>query len=112
LRARFDEELAKYRRAPRTMITPVSFRSKKYVMLGKVAPKGVFVLDRPLTIIEAVARAHGLETGLFESTTVEVADLSRSFLVRQGQRVKVDFERLFQSGDLSRIFDRAQNCHR
>ena len=58
-------------------------------------------MDRPLTVIEAVARAGGLETGLYERGTVDLADLSRSFLVRQQQRVPVDFERLFQRGDLT-----------
>ena len=33
--------------------------------------------------------------------TLELADLERSFLVRNGQRVPVDFERLFERGDLS-----------
>ena len=32
---------------------------------------------------------------------MELADLGHSFLVRNGQRVPVDFERLFQHGDLS-----------
>ena len=32
---------------------------------------------------------------------MELADLGRSFLVRNGQRVPVDFERLFERGDLS-----------
>jgi protein involved in polysaccharide export with SLBB domain len=101
LRAKFDTELAKYYRAPRTIITPAAYRSKKYFVLGAVANKGVYSLDRPTTIIEAIARAGGLETGLFERNTVELADLQRSFLVRNGQRMSVDFERLFQRGDLS-----------
>jgi protein involved in polysaccharide export with SLBB domain/capsular polysaccharide biosynthesis protein len=101
LRTRIDAELAKYRRAPRTIITPVAFHSKKYIMLGGIAQKGVFTLDRPITVIEAVARARGLETGLSDRTTVEVADLSRSFLARGGKRAAVDFAKLFQAGDLS-----------
>jgi protein involved in polysaccharide export with SLBB domain len=83
------------------MITPGAFRSKKYFVLGAVTRRGVYTLDRPTTIIEAVARARGLETGLSDRTTVEVADLSRSFLARQGKQVSVDFEKLFQFGDLS-----------
>jgi len=66
-----------------------------------VVNKGVFSFDRPLSVIEAIARAGGLETGLYLARTVELADLQRSFLVRSGQRVPVDFERLFQRGDLS-----------
>src|SRR5438034_5673003 len=101
LRAKFDKGLEKYYRAPRTLITPAAYRSKKYYILGAVVNKGVFPLDRPTTIIEAIARAGGLETGLFERNTVELADLQRSFLVRNGQRMSIDFERLFQRGELS-----------
>jgi protein involved in polysaccharide export with SLBB domain len=101
LRAKFDKELEKYYRSAHTIITPSAYRSKKYVVLGAVVSKGVFPLDRPTTVIEAIARAGGLETGLFERSTVELADLQHSFLVRHGQRMNVDFERLFQRGDLS-----------
>jgi protein involved in polysaccharide export with SLBB domain/capsular polysaccharide biosynthesis protein len=100
LRGRLDEALAKFRRAPRTMVAPVALHSKKYYMLGKVTQKGVFTLDRPLTVVEAVARARGFETGLSGRNVVELADLSRSFLVRGGQRAPVDFEKLF-AGDLA-----------
>jgi protein involved in polysaccharide export with SLBB domain len=101
LRAKCDEELGKYRRAPRTIITPVAFHSKKYFVLGKVSQTGVYTLDHPMTIVEAVARARGLETGMADRNVVEVADLSRSFLVRQGKRFSINFEKLFSQGDLS-----------
>ena len=70
-------------------------------MLGAVVNRGVYTFDRPLSVIEALARAGGLQTGLYGRDTVELADLGRSFLVRNGQRVPVDFERLFERGDLS-----------
>lgn len=101
LRIKFDTELAKYYRNPLTIITPVAYHSKRYVVLGSVAAGGVFPMDRPVTVIEAVARAGGLETGLHERGTVELADLTRSFLARKQERVPVDFERLFQRGDLA-----------
>ena len=101
LRARFDAELGKYYRNPLTIITPVAYRSKRYIVLGAVTAGGVFPMDRPMTVIEAVARAGGLETGLHGGSTVELADLTRSFLARKQQRVPVDFERLFQRGDLA-----------
>jgi protein involved in polysaccharide export with SLBB domain len=101
LRAKIDEALSKFYQNPRTVITPVAFHSKKYFVLGAVVNKGVYSFDRPLSVIEAIARAGGLETGLYAARTVELADLQRSFLVRNGQRVPVDFERLFQRGDLS-----------
>jgi protein involved in polysaccharide export with SLBB domain len=101
LRVLMETELAAYHHRPRVVITPVELRSKRYVILGKVVDKGVFALEHPITLIEAVARARGVETGLFEGNTVELADLPRSFVVRANRRLDLDFEKLFFEGDLS-----------
>jgi protein involved in polysaccharide export with SLBB domain len=69
--------------------------------LGTVVQKGIFSLDRPITIIEAVARAGGFETGVSRGNLVETTDFSRSFIGRGGQRLPVDFEKLFLHGDLA-----------
>lgn len=100
LRARLDEELSRYIRDARTVVTPVAYNSKKYFVLGAVRRQGVYLFTRPITLIEAIAGAGGLQTGLYDQKAVELADLERSFLVRRGERVKVDFSRLFQHGDL------------
>jgi protein involved in polysaccharide export with SLBB domain len=70
-------------------------------MLGTVVTKGVFDLDHPITVIEAVARARGFETATSQGDTVDSTDFAHSFLSRGGKRVPVDFERLFMHGDLS-----------
>jgi protein involved in polysaccharide export with SLBB domain/capsular polysaccharide biosynthesis protein len=101
LREALDKELAKYRRAPHTLVTPVAFRSKKYYMLGKVMVKGAYVLDRPMTVLEAIARAKGFESGLVDRSIIDMADFSHSFIARNGKRMPLDFQRLFDSGDLS-----------
>jgi protein involved in polysaccharide export with SLBB domain len=100
-RAKLDEALGLYRRAPHSMITPIAFRSKKYYLLGKVVQKGVYTLDRPLTVLEAIARAHGFENGLVDRNIIDLADFQRSFLMRDGKRIPLNFEKLFQEGDLS-----------
>jgi protein involved in polysaccharide export with SLBB domain/capsular polysaccharide biosynthesis protein len=101
LRTKLDEGLGQYRRAPRTMITPIAFKSKKYYMLGKVLAKGVYTLDRPLTVIEAIARARGFENGLVDRNIIDLADYQRSFVMRDGKRIPLNFEKLFQEGDLT-----------
>jgi protein involved in polysaccharide export with SLBB domain len=70
-------------------------------VLGKVITKGVYTLDRPITVLEAIARAHGLENGLVDRNVVDLADFQRSFLMRGGKRYALNFERLFQEGDLT-----------
>jgi protein involved in polysaccharide export with SLBB domain/capsular polysaccharide biosynthesis protein len=101
LRQRMDAALSKYRRAPRTIVIPVAYRSKKYYVLGKVVQRGVYILDRPTTVLEALARAKGIENGQVDYDIVDVADLQRAFLARQNKRIPVDFEKLFAGGDLS-----------
>jgi protein involved in polysaccharide export with SLBB domain/capsular polysaccharide biosynthesis protein len=101
LRQRIDDALGKFRRSPRTMITPVAYKSKKYYVLGKVVQRGVYTLDRPTTVLEALARAKGIETGQVDYDIVDVADLQHAFLMRSNKRIPVDFEKLFESGDLS-----------
>jgi protein involved in polysaccharide export with SLBB domain/capsular polysaccharide biosynthesis protein len=101
LRTKLDQELGQFRRNPRTIVTPVAYRSKNYVVLGKVARRGLYPLDRPVTIVEAVARAGGFETTLRGRSIVDSADFSRAFLVRGDQRINVDFDKLFRSGDLT-----------
>jgi protein involved in polysaccharide export with SLBB domain/capsular polysaccharide biosynthesis protein len=101
-RNKLNEELGKYRRAAQAYVVPVAYKSKKYYVLGKVAQRGAFPLNRPTTLIEAVAQARGMETGLRgDRSLVELADLSRSFIARGGRKLPVDFEKLFLNGDLS-----------
>jgi protein involved in polysaccharide export with SLBB domain/Mrp family chromosome partitioning ATPase len=101
LRAKFDQELGKWYRSPHTIIIPMAYKSKKYYMLGKIMVKGVYPLDRPLTVLEAIAQAKGFENGLVDRNVIDLADFRRSFLMRGGKRYALDFEQLFQRGDLS-----------
>ncbi|MBS0656940.1 MAG: polysaccharide biosynthesis/export family protein [Verrucomicrobia bacterium] len=101
LRERLTREVSRYYQNARVVVAPVAFLSKRVYVLGKVVNKGAIVLERPLTILEAVAEAGGLETGLYQQNTVELADLPRSLLVRKGKRLPVDFEKLFMKGDQS-----------
>lgn len=101
LRERLNEELANYVPLAQAIVVPVNYASKRYYVLGAVQDNGSYVLDRPTTIIEAVGKARGMQTGLFNRNTVDLADLGRSMLVRDGALIDVDFERLFYHGDMT-----------
>ena len=105
LRAKLEQILGKFHVSPRVVIVPQAFHSKKYFMLGNVAQRGVFTLDRPTTIVEAVAKARGFISGNQHRSSFNLADLSHAFLVRRqanGEfaREPIDFEGLFQRGEL------------
>jgi polysaccharide export outer membrane protein len=101
-RLAIEKGLSSHFRSPRVIITPREVASKRFTILGKVVNKGVYTLERPITLVEAIANAGGLETGLFEQNTVELADLERSFVSRNGQRLSIDFRRLLHESDMSR----------
>ena len=105
LRKRLEDVLGKYHRFPRVVIRPVAYTSKKYYVLGNVLTPGVYSLDRPVTLVEAIARAKGFVTGVQHRNFLVQADLPRSFLVRSeadgaSKRIPVDFEALLMRGDL------------
>ena len=100
-RVKIQKSLKDHFKSPRVIITPKEIGSKRFSILGKVVKKGVYTLDSPTTLVEAVAQAGGIETGLFERKTVEIADMDRSFLSRGGKRLPINFRKLFNEGDLS-----------
>jgi len=106
LRSRLEGILEKYHRSPKVLVHPVSYQSKKFYLLGNVVGRGVYQLDRPVTIIEAVASAKGFAGESQVRGGPPPAEFSRSFLIRRKAEggfgpVNVDLEGLFQRGDLS-----------
>jgi polysaccharide export outer membrane protein len=105
LRAQLESTLMTFIREPRVVIVPVAFNSKKYYIFGNVQGPGAYPLNTPTTVVEAVARAHGFVTGSQQRSSFTFADLSQAFLVRRQPdgsfaREPVDFESLFQRGEL------------
>lgn len=108
LRDELEKVLSRYIRPPfRVIIVPRAFLSKKYYVLGNVVRKGVFPLDRPMTVLESIAAAGGFVATPVARNTHMMADLSRSFLIRNNggtngfSRHNINFENLFLRGDLS-----------
>lgn len=100
-RRRLEEALAVHYRKPQVIISPVGLVSKSYTIMGMVKRTGIFPMAQPVTLIEALSRAGGTVSGLFDRRYVDLADLQRSFLLRNGQRLPVNFYKLMVEGDMS-----------
>jgi protein involved in polysaccharide export with SLBB domain len=114
-RARLGDELKKYiREKPVVSLTLRVVASQRFWVLGRVNSPGIYTLAGPTTLLDAVAQAGGLSSssafaslaasvGVNSSTanTAEAADLSRSFIIRQGRVLPVDFQQLLHDGALS-----------
>jgi len=101
LRSKIEKELAPYQKNVKLMISPEHIESKSYAIIGKVRNPGSFILDRPTTILEAIATAKGVEIGSVAGANQELADFSRSFVARRGRKLDVDFGKLYFQGDFS-----------
>lgn len=98
-RVLLEQRLARFLRDPRITITLRGVESRRVWVMGRVNTPGLYPLDGPMTVLEAVTKAGGLFTSRFSGTTEELADLHHSFLVRRGQFVPVDFHGLIREGD-------------
>ncbi len=101
LKKQMDAKLTKYYRNPQVSVTLLDAVSQRVWVLGRVNQPGIYPLKRPLKVLDAVSMAGGLFTSRFTGTTEELADLAHSFLIRKGQRLPVDFQKLIRDGDLS-----------
>ena len=94
------KELQKFLRvAPDLTVTLQSVSSQTVWILGNVQSPGVYPLATPLNLLEAILMAGGAlnVTGGQEG----ICDLRRSFVMRDGSLLPVDFDALLRRGDMS-----------
>lgn len=103
IRSKLQDELAKYVAAPQVSVSLRGIESKRVWLLGQLRNAGVYPMASPTTLLEAISSAGGLASasgpGPMESE--DLVDLRRSFIIRQGQVLPVDFARLLREGDMS-----------
>lgn len=86
---------------PLVNVSLVEVMSRRYWTLGQVAKPGIYPLRQPTTLLEAISQSGGLAVSGFSGTTVEIADLANSVVIRDGDILPVSFEKLIKSGDTS-----------
>jgi protein involved in polysaccharide export with SLBB domain len=99
LREDLETRLKTYMRYPQVAVVVRKAREAQFAILGKVVRPGVYPLNGPTNVVAAISLAQGLASGQYEGSTIEIADLANSFLVRRNRVMPVDFERLIHRGD-------------
>lgn len=100
LRDKIRDGLSKYLRNPDVSINVVEALSQKIAVLGEVKNPGLFVLDTPLTSVEAVSKAGGFTTNAKQKNVL----LIRGGL-KKPELIVLNMEGYFSKQDL------AQNVH-
>jgi polysaccharide export outer membrane protein len=94
------------REQPRLSMTLRGVESKRVWLLGCVQQPGVYTMSTPMTLLESISMAGGtMSLTSFRDQAAagigeELADLNRSFLIRRGNLLPVNFHRLLKEGDL------------
>jgi polysaccharide export outer membrane protein len=95
LKKRIADALAAYVDKPSVYVMLQENRSKKIYMVGKVGAPGEYVLERDMTMLQAIARASGF---------TEWANKDNIVIIRtrpEGQvRIKFDYDRVLSGKDL------------
>jgi polysaccharide biosynthesis/export protein len=95
-----EQGFAKYLTTkPEVMLNLTTVASKRVWVLGQVRRPGVYAMGAPLTLLETISAAGG--TTLIPGLSGEVADLEKSFVMRGGQVLPVNFQRLLRQGDMT-----------
>lgn len=97
-------------------ISLLGAESQRIWVLGRLNKPGVYRLTGPMTLLEAISEAGGpspasafatmsgsmsLAPGARNNATDEAADLGRSFIIREGRLLPVDFQKLLREGDMT-----------
>lgn len=107
-KARMENSFTNYvREEPRVAMTLRGVESRRVWVLGSVQAPGVYAMATPLTLLDSISMAGGtLSMTTFRDQAAagigeELADLKRSFVLRRGKLLSVDFTRLLTEGDLN-----------
>lgn len=98
---RLTENLKRDYTNPLVNVSLVEVRSRRYWTLGQLTRPGIYPLSQPTTLLEAISQSGGLSVSGFAGTTVEIADLGNSVIIRNGDILPVSFEKLIREGDTS-----------
>jgi len=97
-RSALQKQLGQFTRAtPEMVVNLRTVGSKRVWLLGYSGSAGVYTLATPTTLLEAISAVGGVPFAGVD----DVIDLPKSFVLRDGRMVPVDFERLFKQGDLT-----------
>jgi len=100
-KAKLEKELTSYVSTPHVSLALKAVGSKQIWLLGRLKKPGIYPVTGPITLLEAIAQAGGTSRSDTQISTEELSDLRHSFVVRDGQFLPVNFDKLLRHGDMS-----------
>ena len=86
---------------PEVSVIPARFISNRFAIFGKVENGGVYPLDTPTTVRQAIAKAGGIVLGKYHDSWIPIHNYKDSWVMRGQEKVPVDFDALMNKNDFS-----------
>lgn len=93
LKTLLTTKLSKFINDPIVTVIVHSINSLKVYIQGEVVNPGTYPLREKITLAEIIATTGGIKS--------DSADFIKAFVLRDGKKLDVDFQRLFREGDIS-----------
>ena len=98
-----EKRYSEYIRNPKVAVIPRSISSQTATIAGKVNEPGMYPVNNRIRLADFLSLGNGTPTELFNGQGFELADFSSSFIVRNQERLPVNFERVLQGDPLHNI---------
>lgn len=97
-----QNQLGKFFLHPIVTVAPTISNAQVFKILGRVRRPGVYPLNIKMTVREAIALAGDLQTESYkdkdsDSDLIPLVDFNQSYLLRNGEKVKIDFDKLIHT---------------
>ncbi|MGE4489538.1 MAG: polysaccharide biosynthesis/export family protein [Kiritimatiellales bacterium] len=86
---------------PEVSVIPTRFISNSFAIFGKVENSGVYPLNTPTTVRQAIAKAQGIQLGKYHDSWIQIHNYKDSWLMRDNEKIPVNFAALMNDDDFS-----------
>jgi len=98
-----EKRYSEYIRNPKVAVIPHTISSQTATIAGKVNEPGMYPVNNRIRLADFLALGNGTPTSLFNGQGFELADFSSSFIVRNNERLPVNFDLVLQGVPLHNI---------
>jgi len=99
LKERLELELDGFFLEPQVFVNLMVNSSNKFQILGQVNAPGSYKLELPVKLRDAIYTAGGTKKGFNRGETTDLADLAKSYIIRDNIKLEVDFKKLMHENE-------------
>jgi len=93
------EAMSKFLKYPYVSLVPEKIQGKEATLFGAVREPGKYPVTDNTRLTDFIAAGRGSAVGILDDNTVDMADFTSSYLIRDGKVLPVDFYKAIHDGD-------------